>query len=62
MKVLAAIAANPLTYVLGFSVGGAASIVAGVTIVAGAGWAFIALGGFLIAGAGFITRGMTPNG
>jgi hypothetical protein len=61
-KMLAALAANPLTYVLGFAVIGAAGIVAGVAILAGAGWALIASGVFLIVGAGFITRGMSPNG
>lgn len=61
-KMLAALAANPLTYVLGFAVAGAAGMVAGIAMLAGAGWALIASGVFLIAGAGFITRGMSPNG
>jgi hypothetical protein len=62
MKMLAALAANPLTYVLGFAIAGAVSIVAGVAILAGSGWALVASGIFLIAGAAYITKGMTPNG
>lgn len=61
-KMLAALAANPLTYVLGFAVAGAASIVSGVAIMAGPGWALVTAGAFLIAGAGYITRGMSSNG
>ena len=59
---LAALAVNPMTYVLGFSVGGASSVVAGVGILAGAGSAFVVAGLFLLAAAVYITRGMTPNG
>lgn len=59
---LAAIAVNPMTYVLGFAFAGATSVVAGVGILAGAGSAFIAAGVFLLLAAGYITRGMTPNG
>lgn len=61
-KILAAIAINPLTYVLGFAVLGAVSIVSGIAVLAGIGWAMIASGAFLIAAAAFITKGMTPNG
>lgn len=61
-KMLAALVANPMTYVLGFAVAGAAGIVAGVAILAGPGWALIASGAFLIASAALITRGMSPNG
>jgi hypothetical protein len=62
MRTLAALAANPLTYVLGFAVAGAVSIVSGVAILVGSGWALVASGVFLIAGAAYITKGMTPNG
>lgn len=62
MKVLAALVANPMTYVLGFAFAGAASIVTGMAILAGAGWALLTAGVFLIAAAAFITRGMSPNG
>lgn len=61
-KTLAAIAAHPLTYVVGFAVAGAASIVAGVAIVCGPGLALIVAGGFMIGGSGFISRGMRLNG
>lgn len=53
---------HPLTYVLLFAVGGAASIVAGVAVVAGAGWAFITAGVLLIAGSAFVAKGMSANG
>ena len=59
---LAALAANPMTYVLGFALSGAASVVAGVAILSGAGWALVSAGAFLIAAAGYITTGMKPNG
>lgn len=52
-------ATNPLTYVLGFSVLGAALITAGVAVLIGAGPALIAAGIFMMAGAVFITRGMS---
>lgn len=55
----AALAVNPLAYVVGFGIGGAALVVAGVGVLAGAGWSLVAAGAFLIAGAAFITRGMT---
>jgi hypothetical protein len=61
-KMLAAFAANPMTYVLGFASGGAASIVAGVAVLAGAGLALLVAGAFLIAAAGYITKGLKPNG
>lgn len=61
-KILAALVANPMTYVLGFALAGAASIVIGISLLAGGGWALISAGSFLIAAAGFITRGMSPNG
>lgn len=54
-----ALASNPLAYVVAFGIGGASLVVAGVAVLAGAGWALVAAGGFLMAGAAFITRGMT---
>jgi len=61
-KMLAALAVNPMTYVLGFATGGAASIVAGVAVLAGAGLALVVAGAFLIAAASYITKGLKPNG
>lgn len=54
--------ANPLTFVLLFAVAGAASIVAGVAILAGTGWALVSAGPFLIAASAFIAKGMSANG
>ena len=59
MKKLAAIVAHPLTYVLAFAFCGATCAIAGVAVLAGAGWALVAAGGFLLAAAAYITRGMT---
>lgn len=59
---LAAIAANPYLYVVGCAVGGAASIVAGIAVIAGTGWALISAGTFLLGISCFITKGLTPNG
>lgn len=61
-KSLAALAINPMTYVLGFALAGAASITAGVGILAGAGWALVSAGAFLLAASGYITKGLKPNG
>ena len=61
-KMLAGLAANPMTYVLGFAIGGAVSIVAGVAVLLGAGSALLAAGFFLIAAASYITKGLKPNG
>ena len=54
-----ALAVHPLAYVVAFGVIGAALIVAGVAVLAGAGWSLVVAGGFLLAGAAFITRGMS---
>lgn len=59
---LKALAANPLAYVIGFGLFGAMSIVAGVAVLAGAGWALVASGAFLLAAASYITKGLRPNG
>lgn len=56
---LAAVAVNPLAYVVGFGIAGAALVVSGVGVLAGVGWSLVAAGAFLIAGAAFITRGMS---
>ena len=53
------LAVNPLTYVVAFGVGGAALIVAGIALIGGTAWALVSAGAFLIAGAAFITRGMS---
>ena len=60
--IIADVAVNPMTYILGFSVAGASSIVAGVAILAGAGFALVTAGVFLIASAGYLTKGLKPNG
>jgi hypothetical protein len=56
------LAVNPLTYVIGFAVGGAGCVVAGVSVMVGAGPGLLAAGCFLIGAAVYITRGMKPNG
>jgi len=56
------LAADPLTYLIAFSLLGAVSMVSGVAVLAGGGWALVCAGLFLLAAAGYITRGMTPNG
>lgn len=56
---IVSVAKNPLTYVVGFGVLGATLIVVGVAILANAGWSMVTAGAFLLAGAAFITRGMT---
>lgn len=56
---LAGLASNALTYVIGFAFLGAASVVIGVAVLAGLGWALVSAGAFLLAAAWYITRGMT---
>ena len=51
-----------MTYVLGFAVCGAASVVAGVTLTLGMGAGFIAAGGFLLLGSYIITKGLPSDG
>jgi hypothetical protein len=62
MNNLKAFATNPIVYVAGFYMGGAASIVAGVAVVSSIGWALVASGAFMICAAGFIRKGLKPNG
>lgn len=59
---LSALARHPMTYVLGFALAGAASVTAGVFVVAGAGWAMMAAGAFLLVASWYITQGLKPNG
>ena len=59
MKQIKALLVNPMTYVLGFGAVGAALVVAGIAVLAGAGFALVAAGAFLIAASAFITRGMS---
>lgn len=54
--------ADPLTYVSLFGLCGAGLIVAGVSVLFGTGPALLVSGGFLIAAAAFISRGMRSNG
>ena len=53
---------SPMTYVIAFAIFGAVSVVAGVAVIAGAGWAFVSAGGFLLSASAYITKGLTPNG
>src|SRR5690606_10486038 len=53
---------HPLTVVVVLAVAGAGVMVAGVCLVAGAGWGMVLAGGFLLAAASFLTRGMKANG
>jgi hypothetical protein len=52
-------ALDPLTYVIAFALCGAGSVVTGVAVLVGLGWALVCAGSFLLAAAGYITRGMT---
>jgi hypothetical protein len=61
-KGLLAIISNPFFWVIGFASIGAISIVGGIEILAGNGLALITFGGFLIAAARYITKGLKPNG
>lgn len=61
-KQLAAIGRHPMTYVLGFALCGAASVTAGVSVIAGAGWGLVTAGVFLLAASWYITQGLKPNG
>lgn len=56
---LAALLSNALTYVIGFALFGAASVVIGVSVLAGLGWSLVCAGSFLLAAAWYITRGMS---
>lgn len=62
MNRIKALAINPFTYVVGFGVAGALSIVAGIGLLFGAGWALVSVGAFLIAAASYITKGMKADG
>lgn len=53
---------NPLAYIVGLAFLGAACVATGILIQFGAGWALMASGVFLIFAAGYITKGLTPNG
>jgi hypothetical protein len=57
-----ALAMNPFTYVVGFALVGALSIVAGIGLLFGTGWALVSIGAFLIAAASYITKGMKADG
>lgn len=61
-EALQAALASPMTYVLGFALLGASSIVAGAAIIWGAGPALIAAGAFLLVAAGVVVKGMKLNG
>lgn len=58
---LRSVAASPYTYVFGFSAVGASSIVAGIALLAGAGFALLSVGAFLLIAAAYITRGLKPS-
>lgn len=59
---LKALAESPLTYIVASGLCGALSIVSGVAVLAGVGWALVSSGAFLLAAATYITKGLTPNG
>lgn len=59
---LKAIAANPYAYIIGFSLIGAACVVAGIGLSFGAGAAFVAAGLFMLGAASYIIKGLKPNG
>lgn len=61
-KQLAAVLRHPMTYVLGFAVAGAASVTAGVAVIAGLGWGMVTGGLLLLAASWYITQGLKPNG
>lgn len=61
-RMLKVLVTNPLAYIVAFNICGAASIVAGVFLLAGKGYALVAAGAFLLAGAAYIAKGLTPNG
>ena len=62
MSRLLSLLLHPLTVVVALAVSGAGFMVAGVCLVAGAGWGMVLAGGFLLAAASFLTRGMKVNG
>lgn len=51
----------PLIIVCTLALIGAGLIVAGLALLAGAAWALIGAGGFLIATSVILTRGLRPN-
>jgi len=55
---LLAVAVSPLTYILALALGGAACVIAGVTVLLGPGFGLVAAGAFLIAAAVILTRGV----
>ena len=59
---LRAFAVSPYTYVVGFALIGASSIVAGIAVLSGLGFALIAAGAFCIFAATYIIKGLKPNG
>jgi hypothetical protein len=58
LSVVAAQAVSALAWFLILGLGGTAMIVAGVCLLFGAGWAFIAGGAFMLLGSAFIRKGM----
>jgi hypothetical protein len=58
LSVVAAQAVSALVWFLILGLGGTAMIVAGVCLLFGAGWAFIAGGVFMLLGSAFIRKGM----
>jgi hypothetical protein len=61
-RVVAAFVSSPFTYVFGFALAGAGSVVSGVYEIAGYGPAAIVAGFFLIAASSYITKGLKSNG
>jgi uncharacterized membrane protein YjjP (DUF1212 family) len=59
---LSELATNPYAYVIVLSFMGAASVVAGVAVMAGLGLALVTSGVFMLAAASYITKGMRSHG
>lgn len=62
MKRILAVLSSPLFYVIACWFGGAACVSLGIALVAGHGWALVSAGTFLLFAAGYIVKGMSPNG
>lgn len=58
-KILARLAVNAVVWLIAFGVFGLASMVAGVGVLFGSGWALIAAGVAFLAAASFIKQGLS---
>lgn len=62
MKRILAVLSSPLLYIVVLWFAGAACVSIGIALVAGHGWALVSAGAFLLFAAGYIVKGMSPNG